>query len=169
MNALGKQRCFIGLGANLNNPMGQVRAAISALAGVPDSTLGRVSSLYGSKPMGPQDQPDYVNAVAELYTELSPLQLLDALQQIEQQQGRVRKDERWGPRTLDLDLLLYGNEQWQCERLTVPHYGLAEREFVLYPLQEIAADLQLPDGRSINSLCQQVPHRGLAVVAPAPC
>ena len=162
------QRCFIGLGANLDNPMGQLRAAITALTTLPNSVLGRVSSLYGSKPMGPQDQPDYVNAVAEVYTVLSPLQLLDALQQIEQQQGRVRKDERWGPRTLDLDLLLYGNEQWQCQRLTVPHYGLAEREFVLYPLQEIAADLQLPDGRSIHGLCQQLPRRGLTVVAPAP-
>ncbi|SDZ98078.1 2-amino-4-hydroxy-6-hydroxymethyldihydropteridine diphosphokinase [Alkalimonas amylolytica] len=168
MSVQSKQRCFIGLGANLNEPVAQLQRAIAALAGLPASKLGQVSSLYASRPMGPQDQPDYVNAVAELHTELAPLQLLDALQQIEQQQGRLRKAERWGPRTLDLDLLLYGNEQLNSERLTVPHYGLAEREFVLYPLQEIAADLQLPDGRSIHGLCQQVPRRGLTVVTPAP-
>ncbi|MCC5826718.1 2-amino-4-hydroxy-6-hydroxymethyldihydropteridine diphosphokinase [Alkalimonas sp.] len=167
MSAQNQQRCFIGLGANLSEPVAQLKRAIAALAELPASSLGKVSSLYASRPMGPQDQPDYVNAVAELHTGLTPLQLLDALQQIEQQQGRVRKAERWGPRTLDLDLLLYGNAQLHCERLTVPHYGLAEREFVLYPLQEIAADLQLPDGRSIAQLCLQVPRRGLTAIGSA--
>ncbi|MGX9080354.1 2-amino-4-hydroxy-6-hydroxymethyldihydropteridine diphosphokinase, partial [Klebsiella pneumoniae] len=98
----------------------------------------QASQLYGSRPMGPADQPDYVNAVVRLTTRLAPLALLDQLQSIELEQGRVRKEERWGPRSLDLDLLLYGAECIQSERLTVPHYGMKEREFVLLPLAEIA-------------------------------
>lgn len=154
-------RCYIGLGANLANPVQQLELAIAALRQVPHSRLVAVSSLYGSKPMGPQDQPDYVNAVAALDTSLSPEALLDALQNIEQSQGRQRKAERWGPRTLDLDILLYGEQIINTERLTVPHYGLKQREFVLYPLAEIAAELQLPDGTVLSSLLEQVPLNGL--------
>lgn len=154
-------RCYIGLGANLANPVQQLESAIAALRQLPHSRLVAVSSLYGSKPMGPQDQPDYVNAVAALDTTLLPEQLLDALQNIEQNQGRQRKDERWGPRTLDLDILLYGGQIINTERLTVPHYGLKQREFVLYPLAEIAAELQLPDGTVLSSLLEQVGLNGL--------
>ena len=154
-------RCYIGLGANLTAPMAQLQRAVVALQQLPDSQLVAVSSFYGSKPMGPQDQPDYVNAVAAIDTRLLPEQLLDALQQIEQQQGRVRKAERWGPRTLDLDILLYGDHVISTERLTVPHYGLREREFVLYPLYEIAPTLSLPDGTVLSSLLAQVPVNGL--------
>ena len=154
-------RCYIGLGANLANPVQQLEQAIAALGQVPHSRLVAVSSLYGSKPMGPQDQPDYVNAVAALDTTLLPEQLLDALQSIEQSQGRQRKAERWGPRTLDLDILLYGEQIINTERLTVPHYGLKLREFVLYPLAEIAAELRLPDGTVLSSLLQQVGLNGL--------
>lgn len=154
-------RCYIGLGANLTNPVQQLELAIAALRQVPHSRLVAVSSLYGSKPMGPQDQPDYVNAVAALDTSLLPEQLLDALQNIEQSQGRQRKAERWGPRTLDLDILLYGGQIIHTERLTVPHYGLKQREFVLYPLAEIATELQLPDGTVLSSLLEQVPLNGL--------
>lgn len=154
-------RCYIGLGANLTAPMAQLQRAIVALKQLPDSQLVAVSSFYGSKPMGPQDQPDYVNAVAAIDTRLLPEQLLDALQQIEQQQGRVRKAERWGPRTLDLDILLYGDHVISTDRLTVPHYGLREREFVLYPLYEIAPTLSLPDGTVLSSLLAQVPVNGL--------
>lgn len=154
-------RCYIGLGANLANPVQQLELAIAALRQVPHSRLVAVSSLYGSKPMGPQDQPDYVNAVAAIDTSLLPEQLLDALQSIEQSQGRQRKAERWGPRTLDLDILLYGEQIINTERLTVPHYGLKLREFVLYPLAEIATELQLPDGTVLSSLLEQVPLNGL--------
>ncbi|HEY0922011.1 2-amino-4-hydroxy-6-hydroxymethyldihydropteridine diphosphokinase [Rheinheimera pacifica] len=154
-------RCYIGLGANLDQPVGQLQQAVQALKELAQSTLVAVSGLYGSKPMGPQDQPDYVNAVAAIDTTLTAEQLLDALQQIEQQQGRKRKAERWGPRTLDLDILLYGNQIIATERLTVPHYGLRVREFVLYPLYEIAPQLNLPDGTVLSSLLAQVSQNGL--------
>ena len=158
---MAKARVYIGLGANLNQPVQQLQQAIKALQQLPDSELIAVSSLYGSKPMGPQDQPDYVNAVAALDTALEAEALLDALQQIEQLHGRQRKAERWGPRTLDLDILLYGDDIINSERLTVPHYGLKQREFVLYPLAEIAPNLRLPDGSVLSSLLQQVPLNGL--------
>uniref|UniRef100_A0A486XSL1 2-amino-4-hydroxy-6-hydroxymethyldihydropteridine pyrophosphokinase n=1 Tax=Rheinheimera sp. BAL341 TaxID=1708203 RepID=A0A486XSL1_9GAMM len=154
-------RCYIGLGANLADPVQQLEQAVAALHQLPQSRLVAVSALYGSKPMGPQDQPDYVNAVAAIDTTLPPEQLLDALQQIEQQQGRQRKDKRWGPRTLDLDILLYGNDIINSERLIVPHYGLKQREFVLYPLAEIAPKLSLPDGTVLSCLLAQVPLNGL--------
>ncbi|MDR6981619.1 2-amino-4-hydroxy-6-hydroxymethyldihydropteridine diphosphokinase [Rheinheimera pacifica] len=154
-------RCYIGLGANLEQPVAQLQQAVQALKQLAHSTLVAVSGFYGSKPMGPQDQPDYVNAVAAIDTTLTPEQLLDALQQIEQQQGRKRKAERWGPRTLDLDILLYGNQVIATERLTVPHYGLRVREFVLYPLYEIAPQLNLPDGTVLSSLLAQVSQNGL--------
>jgi 2-amino-4-hydroxy-6-hydroxymethyldihydropteridine diphosphokinase len=154
-------RCYIGLGANLADPVQQLEQAVAALHQLPQSRLVAVSALYGSKPMGPQDQPDYVNAVAAIDTTLLPEQLLDALQQVEQQQGRQRKDERWGPRTLDLDILLFGDLVINTERLIVPHYGLKQREFVLYPLAEIATDLRLPDGTVLSSLLAQVPLNGL--------
>jgi 2-amino-4-hydroxy-6-hydroxymethyldihydropteridine diphosphokinase len=108
------------------------------------ATLGqvRVSQLYQSPPMGPQDQPHYVNAVVELVTDLAPLALLDHLQQFEQDAGRVRL-RHWGERTLDLDLLLYGQEQIQTERLTVPHVGIFERDFVLIPLLNLDAEMHI--------------------------
>ncbi|WP_215396570.1 2-amino-4-hydroxy-6-hydroxymethyldihydropteridine diphosphokinase [Rheinheimera oceanensis] len=154
-------RCYIGLGANLDEPVAQLQQAVQALKQLAGSKLVAVSGFYGSKPMGPQDQPDYVNAVAAIDTTLTAEQLLDALQQIEQQQGRKRKAERWGPRTLDLDILLYGNQVIATERLTVPHYGLRVREFVLYPLYEIAPQLNLPDGTVLSSLLAQVSQNGL--------
>ncbi|MBZ9611144.1 2-amino-4-hydroxy-6-hydroxymethyldihydropteridine diphosphokinase [Rheinheimera maricola] len=154
-------RCYLGLGANLAEPVAQLRQAVLALQQLPHCQLAAVSSFYASKPMGPQDQPDYVNAVAALDTQLLPEQLLDALQQIEQQQGRVRKAERWGPRTLDVDILLYGDRTITSERLTVPHHGIKLREFVLYPLAEIAPTLSLPDSTTLSSLIKQIPLNGL--------
>ncbi|WP_103270655.1 2-amino-4-hydroxy-6-hydroxymethyldihydropteridine diphosphokinase, partial [Vibrio vulnificus] len=121
------------------------------------------SQLYSSSPMGPQDQPDYINAVAAIETELTPLELLDCTQAIELEQGRVRKEERWGPRTLDLDIILYGDEVIDSERLTVPHYGMKEREFVLYPLAEIAPNLTLPDGTELSQLLTIVDKNGLGI------
>ncbi|WP_337843030.1 2-amino-4-hydroxy-6-hydroxymethyldihydropteridine diphosphokinase [Rheinheimera sp.] len=157
-------RCYIGLGANLDQPVLQLEQAVLALRQLPDTELVAVSDFYGSKPMGPQDQPDYVNAVAALNTELAPEALLDQLQQIEQQQGRQRKAERWGPRTLDLDLLLYGNQCINTERLTVPHYGMKQREFVLYPLHQLAPALVLPCGTALASLLELVPEKGLTIL-----
>ncbi|MGY5450690.1 2-amino-4-hydroxy-6-hydroxymethyldihydropteridine diphosphokinase [Agarivorans sp. MS3-6] len=156
-------RCFIALGSNLVDPLNQAIAARRALAAEPNLALASCSSLYQSRPMGPQDQPDYLNAVLELYTDLPPLDLLDLTQKIEQQQGRQRKKERWGPRTLDLDLLLYANQTINNPRLTVPHYGMKQREFVLLPLAEIAVDLCLPDGCTVQNLAESIDSNGLQI------
>lgn len=155
------ERVYIGLGSNLAEPLQQLRAALNAIAQLPHSTLVASSSFYVSDPLGPADQPRYVNAVAALDTELQPWALLDGLQRIEQEQGRVRKEERWGPRTLDLDVLLFGDRLIDDERLTVPHYHMHARPFVLYPLAELAAELQLPDGRSLAALLDACPFAGL--------
>lgn len=144
-------RCYIGLGANLDDPAAQIRTALLALARLPHCRLLRVSSLYGSKPLGPQDQPDYLNAVAELDTQLEPLALLDALQAQEQQQGRIKR-RYWGERCIDLDLLLYGDTTMRSERLNIPHSELNNRSFVVEPLRELCPDLQLPDGTALASL-----------------
>lgn len=154
---------YIAIGSNLADPVVQANNAIEALRHHPHIKLIACSSLYSSTPMGPQDQPDYINAVAEIQTELSPLELLDNTQAIEQQQGRVRKDERWGPRSLDLDILLYGDQVIDNERLTVPHYGMKVREFVLYPLYEIAPNLSLPDGIELKSLLNSIDRNGLSI------
>ncbi|MGY6039937.1 2-amino-4-hydroxy-6-hydroxymethyldihydropteridine diphosphokinase [Aeromonas sp. AE23HZ002T15] len=158
---------FVAIGSNLGDPLAQARRAIMALMALPESNLVQASHLYGSRPMGPADQPDYVNAVVRLQTRLGPLALLDQLQKIELEQGRVRKDERWGPRTLDLDLLLYGEQIIQHERLTVPHYGMKEREFVLLPLAELAPDLVLPCGTPLAELVARCPRNGLSILAEA--
>ncbi|MGB0898050.1 MAG: 2-amino-4-hydroxy-6-hydroxymethyldihydropteridine diphosphokinase [Psychrobium sp.] len=156
--------CFIGVGSNLGDPVVQAKQAIAALSELANTQLSDVSSLYASKPMGPSDQPDYVNAVAKITTTLTPLELLDALQYIELHQGRVRKDERWGPRTLDLDILLIDDLAIDHPRLTVPHYGMREREFVLYPLFEISPNLMLSDGVALSQLIQSCPRNGLETI-----
>ncbi|HLD65908.1 MAG TPA: 2-amino-4-hydroxy-6-hydroxymethyldihydropteridine diphosphokinase [Pseudomonas sp.] len=155
------ERVYLGLGSNLAEPLAQLRAALAALAALPRSALIAVSSFYASDPLGPADQPRYVNAVAALDTALAPLELLDALQAIELQQGRERKAERWGPRTLDLDILLFGERLLDEPRLRVPHYHLHARPFVLYPLAEIAPNLRLADGRSLSDLLAACPFAGL--------
>lgn len=148
---------FVGLGSNLSDPVHQVRTALVALAQIPDSRLVEASSLYRSDPMGPQDQNDYINAVAQLSTNLTPIELLDQLQAIEQVHGRERKNERWGPRTLDLDLLLYSDQIIDIPRLQVPHYGLARRSFVLLPLKEIVGgDFQVPGQEKVAALVNKL-------------
>ncbi|GGB52606.1 2-amino-4-hydroxy-6-hydroxymethyldihydropteridine diphosphokinase [Shewanella inventionis] len=142
---------YVALGANLANPTQQLDAAVAALCAIAVDDSLQVSSYYHSKPMGDVVQPDYVNAVAGFKTTLQPIDLLDALQAIEQQQGRVRL-QHWGPRTLDLDLLLYGQQNISVPRLTVPHYGMKQRSFVLIPLAEITPTLTLPCGTSLESL-----------------
>lgn len=156
---------YLGLGANLVDPINQLREAVNALANHTALTLAARSSLYGSKPMGPQDQPDYVNSVIEIHTHLSPLDLLDVTQSIENQFGRVRKEERWGPRTLDIDILLFDTMQLDSERLTVPHYGMKVREFVLYPLLEIAPELVLPCGEPLKEIIKTIDKNGLSVLS----
>ena len=152
---------YLGLGANLNAPRKQIHAAVAALKALKDVEFVCVSHDYASKPMGPQDQPDYVNAVACVKTALMPEQLLDLTQAIELEHGRVRKEERWGPRTLDIDILLFGNDVIDTPRLTVPHYGLTEREFVVYPLFEIAPTLVLPNNQSLADITKTLPLNDL--------
>lgn len=155
-------RVFIGLGSNLDNPLQHVRTALAELAELPDTTLLGSSRLYRSQAIGPV-QPDYTNAVALIETGLEPLALLDKLQDLEQQHRRVRK-EHWGPRTLDLDILLVDNKLIDHERLKVPHPYLTQRSFVLYPLADLAPDLILPSGVTLRALLQQCPADGLVVI-----
>ncbi|MCY1179151.1 2-amino-4-hydroxy-6-hydroxymethyldihydropteridine pyrophosphokinase [compost metagenome] len=155
------ERVYIGLGSNLAEPRQQLENALAALGDIAQTRLTGVSHLYTSDPLGPPDQPRYVNAVAALDTELEPLALLDALQKIELEQGRVRKDERWGPRTLDLDILLFGERLIDEPRLRVPHYHMQARAFVLYPLADLAPDLRLPDGRVLAEMLAACPFEGL--------
>lgn len=150
---------YIGLGSNLEDPMDQVQRAFDELEALAGTRLLKRSPLYQSRAIGPE-QPDYINAVAHLETNLAPLELLDALQAIERTHQRVRL-QHWGPRTLDLDLLLYDNETIQHPRLTVPHAYLTQRGFVLYPLADIDPNLHLPDGQSLQALLQQCPFEGL--------
>ncbi|NQX89852.1 MAG: 2-amino-4-hydroxy-6-hydroxymethyldihydropteridine diphosphokinase [Halioglobus sp.] len=148
---------FVAIGSNLGEPPRQLQRAVSALATLPASALQQVSSMYRSTAIGPGEQPDYLNAVALLHTALEPDALLLALQSIEHAQGRER-GERWGPRTLDLDLLLYGQQEIHSSHLTVPHPRMHERDFVLYPLREISnTSLVLPGGKDIDYLLEQLP------------
>ena len=141
---------YIGLGSNLaNDSGGSIEILQQAVQGLAQLGSVRVSSLYGSKPMGPQDQPDYFNAVVALETDLSAQQLFAQLQQLEQAAGRVRV-RHWGERTLDLDLLLFGDQEIQTDVLTVPHVGVLERSFVLQPLLDLDDQLQV-HGLSLKS------------------
>ncbi len=153
------ERIYVGLGSNLADPAEQLREAIKALGLLPQSSLAGVSSFYVSDSLLP-GQPRYTNAVAALDTSLPPLTLLDALQGIENDQGRERL-ERWGPRTLDLDILLFGNRLIDEPRLKVPHYQMQVRAFVLYPLAELAPGITLADGRALNDLLARCPFEGL--------
>ena len=140
----------------------QVSQALRELSSLPDSDLVVHSSLYRTRPVGPVDQPDYINAVAVLATGLSAEALLDALQALEARHGRVRGAERWGARTLDLDLLLYGDAVIASQRLRVPHPRMCQRAFVLYPLAEIAPkDLSIPGFGPLSTLLERVPESGV--------
>lgn len=154
-------KTYVGLGSNLGDSRQIMAEAVQKMAQIGSVQASR---LYQSPPMGPQDQPNYHNAVVVLETELAPLDLLDRLQALEQEAGRVRL-RHWGERTLDLDLLLYGNEQIQHPRLTVPHVGVLERDFVLLPLLDLDADLQL-NGQSLKDL-EIVKQSNLTVLADA--
>ncbi|ENV73881.1 2-amino-4-hydroxy-6-hydroxymethyldihydropteridine diphosphokinase [Acinetobacter johnsonii ANC 3681] len=138
---------YIGLGSNLGDSKVILTEAVHKLASLGDV---KISKLYQSPPMGPQDQPNYLNAVVQLSTNLAPLALLDELQRFEQESGRVRL-RHWGERTLDLDLLIYAEEKIQHERLTVPHVGVMERDFVLIPLLDLDPNLHI-DGIALKQL-----------------
>ncbi|MFO1434897.1 MAG: 2-amino-4-hydroxy-6-hydroxymethyldihydropteridine diphosphokinase [Gammaproteobacteria bacterium] len=152
---------FIGIGSNLQDPKTQVRTALRELDQLPYTRLAAKSSLYRSDPMGPADQPDYINAVAAITTLLSPFALLDALLGIERAHGRIRGATRWGPRTLDLDILAYGDRAITEPRLTVPHVGIGERAFVLLPLAEIAPAFEVPGKGRVDTLAANCPRTGI--------
>jgi 2-amino-4-hydroxy-6-hydroxymethyldihydropteridine diphosphokinase len=151
---------YVGLGSNLNDPGQQVLDAFEALDAVEETRVLARSSLYRSAPMGPNARFDFINAVAKLATGLEPLALLDALQAIETRQGRVRM-LHWGPRTLDLDILLFGDLTLDSARLVLPHPGISTRNFVLHPLAEIAPGLVLPGLGPIRTLLQHCGEAGL--------
>ncbi len=157
-------RAFIGIGSNLDDPAWQVRTAIEQLKALPSVAFAAASSLYRNPPMGPVEQPDYVNAVAAMDTALSASALLAELQRLEAAAGRQRNGLRWGPRPLDLDLLLYGDEIIRTEALSVPHPGIPERAFVLYPLAEIAPDAVVPGMGAVGDLLAAVSDDALEVL-----
>lgn len=154
---------YIGLGSNMDLPEQHITAAIQSLGKIQSTRTLRVSSLYKSKPVGPQDQDDYINAVAQLDTELEPLILLDNLQAIENEHGRVR-NERWGPRTLDLDILMFGEKIIQNDRLIIPHPEILNRSFVLVPLIEINPECVIPEKGLARDLLSGVDQISLEIM-----
>jgi 2-amino-4-hydroxy-6-hydroxymethyldihydropteridine diphosphokinase len=157
------QPAYIALGANLEHPEAQVKAAFEELAMLPDTRLNAVSSLYRSAPVGHLDQPDFVNAIAAIETALTPRALLDALLEIERRYGRVR-DFPNAPRTLDLDIILYGAVHVNEPGLTIPHPRLNERAFVLVPLAEIAPDALVPGLGRVSDLAARTDFASLTKI-----
>ena len=158
----GEVDAFVALGSNLQGPSAQIEEALRRLAALPEATLVARSQRYGSTPMGPQDQPDYVNAVAWLRTRLPPHALLDELQRCERSAGRRREDgQRWGPRPIDLDLLGWGDVELADERLTLPHPGITERAFVLVPWLEIAPHFRVVGHGRVDELAAAVADVGV--------
>ena len=156
---------YVALGSNLDDPRAQVERAFGALAGLRQTRLVLRSSLYSSTPLGPVAQPDFVNAVAGLLTEIEPDALLAALKDLEARLGRARPVVRWGPRRIDLDLLVHGTERSDVDALRLPHPGIAERAFVLVPLAEIAPDLDVPGLGRVRDLLARVDAASLERIA----
>ncbi|MBE8168265.1 MAG: 2-amino-4-hydroxy-6-hydroxymethyldihydropteridine diphosphokinase [Shewanella sp.] len=161
-------KVFVALGANMDNPKQQLDCASEALESIADELSYSISPYYRSVPMGDVMQPDYLNAVASFATQLSPFELLSQLQEFEQNQGRQRS-VRWGPRTLDLDILLYDNQKISTDNLTIPHYGMKSRGFVLIPLLDIAPSLVLPCGTSVETLINDEMNKDLQRFDTDPC
>lgn len=155
----------VALGSNLEDPVRQVSGAFAELAAIPCTRLAARSRLYRTRAVGPP-QPDYVNAAAVLETTLGPEALLAALQRVEAAHGR-RREVHWGPRTLDLDLLTYGDRVIDAPGLQLPHPHLAERAFVLAPLAEVAADLPIPGLGTVRELLGRVPLDGVSAMEDA--
>ncbi len=155
------QPAYVGLGSNLHDPRRQVLTAWERLAALPKTRAVLRSPLYGSRPFGPVSQPDFVNAVAGLLTRLGPGELLGQLQALELALGRERDGARWGPRLIDLDLLVFGRERLEGGDLVLPHAGIVERNFVLYPLADIAPDLDVPGLGRVSELKARLAPEGL--------
>lgn len=152
---------YVGVGSNLSDPAAQVRRAFAALAKLPGSRLVASSPLYRTQPFGEVVQPAFVNAAAGLLTQRTPEELLADLRALERTLGREPPRERWGPRVIDLDLLVLGRESRATAELTLPHAGIAERDFVLYPLGDIAPDLDVPGLGRVAVLRERVANRGI--------
>lgn len=157
---------YIGVGSNLGDSRARVLAAFDALDALPRTRLLTRSRLYRTRPFGPVEQGDFINAVAGIETHLSARELLAGIRGIEAEAGRVR-DVRWGPRTLDLDLLVYGSERIESPELTVPHPGIAERGFVLAPLADVAPTLEVPGAGRVDALLHALPADGIAEILDA--
>jgi 2-amino-4-hydroxy-6-hydroxymethyldihydropteridine diphosphokinase len=157
---------YIGVGSNLGDSLARVRAAFESLAGLAGCRLVARSRLYRTRPFGPVPQGDFINAVAGMLTQLSAHELLAGIRGIEAAAGRVRS-KRWGPRTLDLDLLVFGDQRIDTAELVVPHPGIAERGFVLAPLADIAPTLQVPGLCRVETLLRRLPEDGIAEVLAA--
>ncbi len=158
MNSAGSRwrPAYVGIGSNLDSPQNQVERAIDALAAIENTVLVRTSSFYRSAPLDGSEQPDYINAVSALLTRLDAGSLLGILQEIEKAHGRTRGAEKWAPRTLDLDLLVYSGASIDDKELKVPHPGIGERNFVLLPLLDIAPHLSIPGRGSVIELAAAV-------------
>jgi len=152
---------YVALGSNLADPAAQVAAALGRLRGIPGTRLIARSRLWASRPLGPQDQPDFVNAVAGLLTQLGARELLGELQALERAMGRTSPVVRWGPRSIDLDLLAMGSDELFEPALRLPHPGVHERDFVLYPLAELAPELWIPGRGRVEALARRVANRGI--------
>jgi 2-amino-4-hydroxy-6-hydroxymethyldihydropteridine diphosphokinase len=152
---------YVGVGSNLDGPAAQVSRALDALTRIPSSKLVTRSPLYRTPPFGAVAQPAFVNAAAGMLTRLAPEQLLAELRALERELGRQAPRERWGPRVIDLDLLVVGQERRATESLALPHPGIAERDFVLYPLADIAPDLEVPGLGRVWKLRERVADRGV--------
>jgi 2-amino-4-hydroxy-6-hydroxymethyldihydropteridine diphosphokinase len=152
---------YVGLGSNLDQPAAQVRRALAALAQLPRTRLIRRSALYGSRPLGPVLQPDFVNAVAGLLTQLDATDFFAELRALEHALGRSPPHQRWGPRRIDLDLLMFAQLRSDGPELQLPHPGIVERNFVLYPLSEVAAELPVPGCGRVAELVARVSSEGI--------
>jgi 2-amino-4-hydroxy-6-hydroxymethyldihydropteridine diphosphokinase len=152
---------YVGIGSNLDRPADQVQRALAALPQLPQTRLVLQSSLYGSKPLGPEPQPDFVNAVAALLTQLEAAAFFGALRALEAALGREPPRVRWGPRRIDLDLLLFDSERLDSPELTLPHPGIVQRNFVLYPLLEVAPELKVPGLGRVAELAARVDPAGI--------
>lgn len=155
---------YVALGSNLDQPLVQIERAFAALAKLPRSRLIARSRLYKTQPMGPQDQPEFINAAAGLLTMLAPRELLVELKRLERELGRAEPVVRWGPRVIDLDLLMHADARISEDDLTVPHRGLPDRNFVLYPLRDLAPELLVPGHGRVSQLAARVGGAGLALL-----
>ncbi|VFP78611.1 2-amino-4-hydroxy-6-hydroxymethyldihydropteridinepyrophosphokinase [Candidatus Erwinia haradaeae] len=152
-------RVYLSLGSNISNPLTQLKNAINKIKHIKDAQVIIQSPLYYSPPYGPIKQPYFLNIAIAIETYLTADIFLDQIQNIEKEQGRVRKTDRWGPRTLDIDIMLFGKQILNTPRLTLPHYDMHNRAFMLLPLFDIAPNLYLPDGRRLSNLLASLDER----------